>query len=294
MPNVSLKPDEKMLGHLPNGQKNDLLSWGRSKIPSTQARVWYFHHIGNNPTLHEQYKSEMEHHGSMFGKNNYLKDIKFNKNLDFKQGLAHLQEADSKWQQENDNSNTLITPSKNTVKKIDLGNGWGWYDLNTNECQAESKAMGHCGTGQADSTLLSLRKEVKLGNRVLHQPHVTAELNDGVIVQMKGRKNTKPTPNYHDHIMKLLEHPDVRLHIPSQYKPHLDFQTSDLKLEDREKLKGIKPDLFPFEKGHKVAQKYIDYLTDKQDMSDFGEDDHLLAPYRAHVLLIEPHRPKGR
>jgi len=70
-------------------------------------------------------------------------------------------------------------------KKYD--DGWYWIDLRTTISDDEAEAMGHCGTTNEGTTLLSLRKS--------RSPHVTMAINseDGSVTQCKG-KNSIPEP----------------------------------------------------------------------------------------------------
>lgn len=89
--------------------------------------------------------------------------------------------------------------------------GYYWIDLQTNECEEEGEAMGHCGTSEGD--LYSLRKN--------KSPHVTIALNDdNQILQIKGRNNKKPIEKYHTYIVDFLIKIDAQ-----EYE--LEYDTGD-------------------------------------------------------------------
>lgn len=87
----------------------------------------------------------------------------------------------------------------------DSGLGYYWVKLKTNPCTEEAERMGHCGrSGKGD--LYSLRVNELKGQtgKVTNKSLVTASIKDGVVYQMKGRFNKKPSEEYYDYIVKLL------------------------------------------------------------------------------------------
>lgn len=85
------------------------------------------------------------------------------------------------------------------------GLGYYWVKLKTNPCTEEAERMGHCGrSGKGD--LYSLRVNELKGQtgKVSNKSLVTASIKDGVVYQMKGRFNKKPSEEYYDYITKLL------------------------------------------------------------------------------------------
>jgi hypothetical protein len=135
-------------------------------------------------------------------------------------------------------------------------NGFYWVDLETNSCEMEAKAMGHCATTSAD-TMLSLRKIHEEGGI---EPFVTmavnyAGVNDtisgyGYIFQIKGKQNTKPVPAYHPYIVDLLlsEYFEDAELVLNEYSPKDDFHLYDLEDEALiDKVIDERPDLFKTE-----------------------------------------------
>src|SRR3972149_4138221 len=128
---------------------------------------------------------------------------------------------------------------------------------NRREISPEANAMGHCGQAGASGTLYSFRK-----NR---QPYLTGEVNkiNGVLVQLRGRANTKPKVEYHDRIMDFLLEPKVGVisFSPSTYRPDANFELKDLNLNQIIQLYSQKPTLFSENELYKVLLKYPDFAT---------------------------------
>jgi hypothetical protein len=127
----------------------------------------------------------------------------------------------------------VVVNEKGTIL-MTFDDGYYWIDLETNSCEDEANAMGHCGISNG-TTLYSLRCNQK--------PVITAAIDEDVmnIVQMKGKQNKKPLDKYHKYIVELLCSPNVSsdvkllnkdLHIqgiiPAEYLPENDFELQDL------------------------------------------------------------------
>ena len=150
-------------------------------------------------------------------------------------------------------------PNNYCIPIIDFGNGWYWVDLESDSCDLESRAMGHCGnSGNSGSTLLSLRylnKRRKDEASWLWEPHVTFELEeDNMLGQMKGKNNDKPSQKYHQYIIALLTakrtvstRGDSEFIIKGirggGYKPETNFSLSDLTTEQAEQVVKDNPNL---------------------------------------------------
>jgi hypothetical protein len=79
--------------------------------------------------------------------------------------------------------------------------GYRWVQLTTKEnCKREGKEMGHCVGGYDPNikTILSLRDPK-------NYPHVTIEIIENNIKQIKGKANTAPDMVYRSYIYQLLE-----------------------------------------------------------------------------------------
>jgi len=133
------------------------------------------------------------------------------------------------------------------------GLGYYWVNLGTNNSPEECERMGHCGRSRAN--LYSLRSFQKLSDKfTINRSHVTAAIdNDGVVIQMKGPKNSKPDEEYIKYILPLLT---LKIHdanngseyfinkFKSEYRPETDFQIWDLSKDQIDTLMSQRPDLF--------------------------------------------------
>lgn len=116
--------------------------------------------------------------------------------------------------------------------------GWKWVALGRGYCPAEAKAMGHCGNSgaRAGDDILSLRDPEG-------KAHLTFILNDGMLGEMKGRANSKPTKRFHPAIMDLLMHPEIRSLRGGGYAPERNFSLRDLDESQRKQIEALKPDI---------------------------------------------------
>jgi hypothetical protein len=132
----------------------------------------------------------------------------------------------------------IRTPGRDGKIVLAFPDGYKWVDIKQGSCDIEAKSMGHCGNAGAspDDTLLSLRDNKNI-------PHLTFILNNGVLVERKGRANTKPKEKYHPYIIELLKLPIIKSLGLGRYGPENDFQLSDLKEEELENLIRFKPQI---------------------------------------------------
>lgn len=116
--------------------------------------------------------------------------------------------------------------------------GWKWVVLGRGYCSQEAKAMGHCGNSGAreGDDILSLRDPEG-------KAHLTFILNDGMLGEMKGRANSKPTRRFHPAIMELLMHPEIKSIRGGGYAPEMNFSLKDLDEAQRKMLEKLKPDI---------------------------------------------------
>jgi len=135
------------------------------------------------------------------------------------------------------------------------GYGFYWADLNTNTSDEECKRMGHCGRTGSNNNLYSLRENKKLpgGKFTLNKSHLTSSIgNDGILYQLKGPKNNKPQPEYHQYILPLFfvlggrgEEEDYLIQgFGSEYASDLDFKITDLPDDTIKELYTQRPELF--------------------------------------------------
>ena len=116
--------------------------------------------------------------------------------------------------------------------------GWKWVALGRGYCPAEAKAMGHCGNSGAreGDDILSLRDPEG-------KAHLTFILNDGMLGEMKGRANNKPSKRFHPAIIELLMHPEIKAVRGGGYAPEKNFSLKDLDEPQRKWIEKAKPDI---------------------------------------------------
>lgn len=116
--------------------------------------------------------------------------------------------------------------------------GWKWVALGRGYCPQEAKAMGHCGNSGAreGDEILSLRDPEG-------KAHLTFILNDGMLGEMKGRANSKPSPKYHPAIMELLKRPEIKTIRGGGYAPERNFSLKDLDEGQRRQIEELKPEI---------------------------------------------------
>lgn len=140
-----------------------------------------------------------------------------------------------------------VEPDPEAEVVIDFGDGYAWYNLNKAYCSREANAMGHCGNAprqRSTDTILSLRRQQKVGDEVVLTPVLTFILDyNGLLGEMKGRGNDKPAERYHKYIIPLLLHDIVNGIKGGGYLPEHNFRLSDLDEDVVEELIEKKPEL---------------------------------------------------
>lgn len=124
---------------------------------------------------------------------------------------------------------------------------WWWcpdsYSKSLQRSMSDKDGVGHCGTCQdSDSSIWVLAETIDDESIV---PHLSFEVNDGVLLQMKGYLNSKPQNRYHPAIVELLIHGDIRRVKGGTWKPETDFKFSDLSEGEQETVSKSNPDLAP-------------------------------------------------
>lgn len=178
---------------------------------------------------------------------------------------------------------------------MDFGDGFAWWNLNEEYCDAEGNAMGHCGNNQGrggtGDRVLSLRQEIVRGDQRKHIPYLTFILDiDNNLGEMKGRANEKPKERYHKYIVPLILSDLVEGIKGGGHDPANNFTLSDLDPDQQEKIIDAKPHLagaaWVFRK-EGLTSKVKDMVTDDLDregMSDIygwdgGDNFVILAHY---------------
>jgi len=234
-----------MYGSSITPEQEQFVNWATTKLPGNNN--WQKWAVKNHIKDPKQFTTEVMQHLEHYGQSKHIPEVSQVKflNHDIKQGLEAFRQAEDQYNAKAASKPQLIKPSKKTTKIMDVGDGYAWFNLNTNKCDAESKAMGHCGTAANENqTLLSLRKILKVGDQTYHEPVVTASMDpDGKSLrQIKGRANLIPQPKYHKYIKELLAHTKLTPE-GGEYLPGNDFHLDDLSHEEHDDLLAKRPDL---------------------------------------------------
>jgi len=221
-----------------------VVKWALDTLKKDDRVVWFLRNYRADPKLwSDDTKKSLEHFMSM----THLKDIeklKFEAKWSYDDGINKLQEVEqSAICKLGDKGAALPEQGK---KIVDLGSGWAWWDLQTTSDKEEGNAMGHCGNTASPhegDTVLSLRQEKKIGTATFYQPNLTFILNDGVLGEMKGRANERPSEKYHKYIVKLLKAPMVKHVWGGGYEPYRNFSFDDLSEAEQAEILKLKPDI---------------------------------------------------
>jgi hypothetical protein len=136
-----------------------------------------------------------------------------------------------------------------------------WVDLATNTCSEEAERMGHCA--RSSGQLYSFREYKKIpgGEHTLNRSYLTASIQDGSLLQLKGVKNSKPDDKFHDYILPLFslynkeEGHFLITEFGYEYDSKNDFKLSDLTKEQITDLYEKRKDLFHGRKEQKLLQQ---------------------------------------
>ena len=162
-------------------------------------------------------------------------------------------------------------PAREAETFIDLSKlgsqwqGWRWVSLDRSYCEMEKYSAGHCGNAgyKKGDNILSLRDPQNIA-------HLTFIENKGVLGEMKGRNNTKPSPRYHLPIIELLKNDKIKSIRGGGYLQENNFSLDDL--SNKEALLKIKPNL-----DYSVYRKeFIDSLLKLPDKEKLPEIELIL------------------
>lgn len=121
---------------------------------------------------------------------------------------------------------------------LSFPDGYKWVDLKKGYCEREGRAGLHCGNvgRRLGDTILSLRDS-------RDHVYLTFILNNGVLIERKGKQNLKPKSKYHPYIIELLKLPIIKnIDLVGRHDPANDFQLDDLNEKQLEDLLKIKPE----------------------------------------------------
>ena len=272
------------------------------KFPNSNWKQWFQFNYDRNPeSFTEDMKSNLEHYCGMSHIPD-IADVRFTLGHSFEEGIGLLKAAEDNYiERIKDKRNFAECPI--TAKKVlDFGDGMTWWDLGKPYCEAEGKAMGHCGNKASHKsyhTILSLRKEYELGGKKYYEPHLTFILDKehGVLGEMKGRVNEKPSPKYHHHIKELLKQPFIKMIGGGGYKPENNFCFSDLTLEHQKEVLGANPGLIYDTKSDDNLRKILVLFKGSRycNLRDRAAKEADLSKIDSAILedLINSHKPIG-
>jgi hypothetical protein len=215
------------------------------KMPNSNWGTWVVRNYKKDPAAFKKHKDAIEHYSGMTHLDEVNK-VRFDKNHSLEDGIKMLKEAEGKGLSRTSTKDTAGNPTEADGERItEPINGLAWYDLGRGSCEKEAASMGHCGNGpskKAGDRLLSLRRVLPDGR---HEPHLTFIENSGVLGEMKGKANMKPSAAYHDNIVQLLQHDRIKSIKGGGYEPHKNFDLDDLSEEKRNKVIQSKPEIDP-------------------------------------------------
>lgn len=139
---------------------------------------------------------------------------------------------------------------------VKFPNGWRWLNLHRNcseirndpEEPSSTAITGHCANtaGKGEVTLLELVEPIS-GDLWKHHAMFVLSLRNGLLGEMKGRKNQKPSPRLHKYIAELFKQFPAIKGIAPKTGGHLrsnDFDPSDLSPTMLADLQHGRPDIF--------------------------------------------------
>jgi hypothetical protein len=164
--------------------------------------------------------------------------------------------------------------------------GKDWVIIRDDDISAEGSSLGDCGRAENGKTILiSLREPVTSTH---YQALLKAEIafpslntlplveeikkNQGIIVQLRGFRNSKPSEDLHPYILPLLQQSWIVHLVEPNFSSRTTFDLEDLNEITREELKKKKPILFSTKRFYNrfknrmtfaagVRQKILDRIT---------------------------------
>lgn len=240
------KNKKEMLKMYPEEKRQEaapFVKWAHQSLPNMNWKTWAVRQHRDKPeTFTQDVKNKLQH----FGGSTHIpeiNDVRFEKEHTLDHGMKMLQDAENKHNERLKGQLNLVKkePYTRIVKKFP--DGKEWHDVGMEYCEAEGKAMGHCGnkpSAKEGDRVLSLRTKHKIGDETLYEPHLTFISNSSnyeginVLGEMKGRGNEKPTKKYHDHIVGLINKGYVPM--GGGYLPENNFHIDDLSKEHKDKI----------------------------------------------------------
>lgn len=219
-------------------------------------------------------------------------NVKPYQNLTFNQLLGESK----KWHDELQVGDSAIDYKEEHPIVVDFrnekGHGYYWVDLESKDCDEESKRMGHCGRSAGNLYSLRFTSPIENTKFTKNRSYVTASVNDsGVLLQMKGPHNKKPSEELHPYIVPFILS-DIVDEFGSEYQSSEDFSLTDLSEDQIREVYEQKPDLFNGRKGKKALKKiglvkekskedmWFELNIDSSDVHYFVDGDWTVRKYK--------------
>ena len=169
---------------------------------------------------------------------------------------------------------------------IDFKDGYKWFNTEEQNASDQTYAMtGHCSTCFNDDEIaLVLREHVVIEGEDFWRPVLQFCVDPrGMLGEMKGRANNKPSNKYYKYIIPLLQHSIIKGIKGGGHKPHTNFALADLPDRDRKKLQKLKPALLSLQEYIKI------YGLDKKVVKRLRDATDLLLVYdkKSRTWLVE-------
>jgi len=268
------KDYKSMLG---NVQEHPEAFAAAKKMPNSNWGQWV---VKNYKTEGKQKLGEMKDHLEHFAGSQHIPEVaavRFGKEHDFDKGLAHLEAAESAYNDRTKSKVNIVKPTKRTTKLLDVGKGRAWQSLNAASCKEDGEASAHCGNVGSEregQNALSLRTDHNLKGKIYHEPHLffVNDTNSNALGQMKGRANEKPHKKYHKDIAALLSQGYIP--VGGGYKPETNFHIDDLDSEHRSQVLNSNPKAFIMSGDKQLSQNAMASIMDdtKESFSPVAKD----------------------
>jgi len=196
--------------------------------------------------------------------------------------LGRLSEAEIKAREIAEETDFLSFDDVNHKIFKNIDSKWAWFIDEKGWCEVTAEYLKHCGNKPSrrdGDLLLNLGEKVENAGYI---PRATFILNGGILGEMKGRANSKPSPKYHPQIVELLRDPRIKWVAGGGYQAENNFEFEDLDKDVLAELKKDRPELFDIDKLFETLTRGKTSLDSLFEFSD--ELMHIRG-----VLQLEPY-----
>lgn len=288
------------------------LKWARALVAYKKAKAWNipkekkdqiilnFKKITGIEWLARNEELEIFHNDFVFGSayiEHVLSQMQQIPNLENMQWLGNPSavklQIDEIEQAHAQKANRSLTPKYEDQVLISYNNS-AWFLLPRGACNDEAEAMGHCGNVPSEKPgdrILSYREKTKDGK---WKPQLTFILDRfGMLGEMKGFANAKPTAEYHSVIVDLLKHDLVKGIVGGGFAANKNFIITDLPPATQEKLLQSKPGLGGWNKLIEqqgltdLAKLWIESLLENSDAKIVWNDQEQIVQLKYYQTFDE-------